>query len=43
MNQPAQHCFFCRTQKPTVAVKLLGLFVWICDERHERWRNQKDR
>src|SRR5947209_17756947 len=43
MNETAERCFFCRTQKPTVAVKLLGLFVWICDDCHERWLLQKDR
>jgi hypothetical protein len=43
MNSTPERCFFCRTQTPTVAVKLMGLFVWICDECHERWRLQKDR
>lgn len=43
MNHPDERCFFCRTQKPTVAVKLLGIFVWICDECHDQWRLQKDR
>lgn len=43
MDPTTKRCFFCRTQKPSVAVKLLGLFVWICDECHERWRLQKER